>query len=236
MPVEKIGQQMTVDEAKTVLTKAGQTIIDEHRINNDVGTMLRLDSGAVVNVWDKGTFNVQGKKKAEIATILASGTSIVGSGRRAGVSNKIFVVYGHDTGARTQLEAMLRRWGLDPLFLDQLASEGQTIIEKLENYAYSVNYGVVLATPDDQGHRANHPDEKTFRARQNVVLELGMLLAKLGRSKIAVLIKNPSTMERPSDIQGLVYIPFTDNLEKEVGVALAKEMTKQGFNIDIGKL
>jgi len=63
-----------------------------------------------------------------------------------------------------------------------------------------------------------------------------MLLAKLGRSKIAVLIKNPSTMERPSDIQGLVYIPFTDNLDKEVGVALAKEMAKQGFNIDIGKL
>jgi len=150
--------------------------------------------------------------------------------------NKIFVVYGHDTGARSQLEAMLRRWGLDPLFLDQLASEGQTIIEKLENYAYSVNYAVVLATPDDEGHRANRPDEKTFRARQNVVLELGMLLAKLGRSKIAVLIKNPSTMERPSDIQGLVYIPFTDNLDKEVGVALAKEMAKQGFNIDIGKL
>ena len=95
---------------------------------------------------------------------------------------------------------------------------------------------MVLATPDDEGHRANRPDEKTFRARQNVVLELGMLLAKLGRSKIAVLIKNPSTMERPSDIQGLVYIPFTDNLDKEVGVALAKEMAKQGFNIDIGKL
>jgi len=166
---------------------------------------------------------------------LSTGAGIDRVGRAA-ISNKIFVVYGHDTAARSQLEAMLRRWGLDPLFLDQLPSEGQTIIEKLENYAYSVNYGVILATPDDEGHRANRPDEKTFRVRQNVVLEFGMLLAKLGRSKIAILIKPPSKMERPSDIQGLVYIPFTDNLEKEVGVALAKEMDKQGFNIDIGKL
>jgi len=226
---------MTLEQAKNFLVKAGQTITEERRVSNDTGTMLRLDCGAVVNVWDKGSFNVQGRQKAEIETILASGAGVARPARGA-ISNKIFVVYGHDTGARSQLEAMLRRWGLDPLFLDQLASEGQTIIEKLENYAYSVNYAVVLATPGDEGHRANRPDEKTFRARQNVVLELGMLLAKLGRSKIAVLIKNPSTMERPSDIQGLVYIPFTDNLDKEVGVALAKEMAKQGFNIDIGKL
>jgi predicted nucleotide-binding protein len=226
---------MTLEQAKNLLAKAGQTITEERRVSNDTGTLLRLDCGAVVNVWDKGSFNVQGKHKTEVESILASGAGIARVGRAA-TSNKIFVVYGHDTAARSQLEAMLRRWGLDPLFLDQLPSEGQTIIEKLENYAYSVNYGVVLATPDDEGHRANRPDEKTFRARQNVVLELGMLLAKLGRSKIAILIKNPSTMERPSDIQGLVYIPFTDNLEKEVGVALAKEMAKQGFNIDIGKL
>jgi predicted nucleotide-binding protein len=226
---------MTLDQAKNLVSKAAYAITEERRVSNDTGTMLRLDCGAVVNVWDKGSFNVQGKHKTEVEAILASGAGLARTGRVA-ISNKIFVVYGHDTAARSQLEAMLRRWGLDPLFLDQLPSEGQTIIEKLENYAYSVNYAVVLATPDDEGHRANRPDEKTFRARQNVVLELGMLLAKLGRSKIAILIKNPSAMERPSDIQGLVYIPFTDNLEKEVGVALAKEMAKQGFNIDVGKL
>ncbi|MBP3507977.1 MAG: nucleotide-binding protein [Lachnospiraceae bacterium] len=46
----------------------------------------------------------------------------------------MFVVYGHDTVARTQLEALLRRWDLEPLILDQLVSAGQTIIEKLEEY------------------------------------------------------------------------------------------------------
>lgn len=45
-------------------------------------------------------------------------------------SRKVFVVYGHDMNARTQLEAMLRRWDMEPLIIDQLVSFGYTIIEK----------------------------------------------------------------------------------------------------------
>ncbi|OIR25044.1 hypothetical protein BGC33_05290 [Bathymodiolus thermophilus thioautotrophic gill symbiont] len=131
---------------------------------------------------------------------------------------------------------MLRRWGLEPLILDQLPSQGQTIIEKLESYAADVQFAVVLATPDDMGHRAEHSDESTYRARQNVVLELGMLLSQLGRKKVAVLLKDQENMERPSDIQGLIYIPFKDNLEHDAGLLLAKEMAAQGYNVDVAKL
>ena len=92
-----------------------------------------------------------------------------------------------------------------------------------------------LATLDDEGHRAGHPDEKSFRARQNVVLELGMLLSKLGRQRVAILLKKQDRMERPSDIQGLIYIPFRDDL-KDAGVLLAKEMVAQGYQIDVWKL
>ena len=59
---------MTLEQAKNLLVKAGQTITEERRVSNDTGTMLRLDCGAVVNVWDKGSFNVQGRQKAEIET------------------------------------------------------------------------------------------------------------------------------------------------------------------------
>ena len=60
-------------------------------------------------------------------------------------------MYGHDEIARTQLEALLRRWDLEPIILDQQASGGQTIIEKLEEYGADVGYAIVLATPDDDG-------------------------------------------------------------------------------------
>src|SRR5206468_2730877 len=127
-----------------------------------------------------------------------SPTAVGESKGKFGVKRRGFVVYGHDETCRTQLEAMLRRWGLEPLILDQLPTEGQTVIEKLEAAIAEADFGVVLATPDDEGHRANHPDEKAYRARQNVVLELGMLLANLGRQNVAILVKTQENMERPS--------------------------------------
>ncbi len=63
-----------------------------------------------------------------------------------------------------------------------------------------------------------------------------MLLQMLGRKKVAILLKEQDKMERPSDIQGLIYIPFPDNLEKEAGVLLAKEMCAQGYDIAVAKL
>ena len=43
-------------------------------------------------------------------------------------------------------------------------------------------------------------------------------------------------MERPSDIQGLIYIPFKDDVAKEAGVILAKTMVARGYRIDVAKL
>jgi predicted nucleotide-binding protein len=225
-----------LDTTKQQLVKNGFSIKSEKRLGNETGTQLTLESGQKVNIFDNGSLNVQGKKKEDVESVLfISGDSQVGSATPK-QNNKVFVVYGHDSTARAQLEAMLRRWGLEPLILDQLPSEGQTIIEKLISFTSGVNFAVVLATPDDEGYRSGHPDEKTLRARQNVVLEMGMLLSLLGREKVAILLKQGSDMERPSDIQGLIYIPFKDNLEKDAGVLLAKEMHSKGFNIPLSKL
>lgn len=125
---------------------------------------------------------------------------------------------------------------LEPLILDQLAFEGQTIIEKLEKYTGNdVRFADVLSTPDDEGYARGKADEKKFRARQNVVFELEMLLAKPGRSRVAILLEHQDQMERPSDVQGLIYLPFTDSID-ETKVRLAKEMDKQGIRIDVAKL
>jgi predicted nucleotide-binding protein len=153
----------------------------------------------------------------------------------APASRKVFVVYGHSDKARTELEAMLRRWDLEPLILDQLTSGGQTIIEKLESVRREAVFAVVLATPDDEGHRREHPEEKAYRARQNVVLELGMMLAVLGRSKVAIVLKTDVQMERPSDIQGLIYVSFRDDV-REAALTLAKEINGQGIPIDLSKV
>lgn len=230
---------MTFEEAKQLLKAADFSTKSEERTGNDLGWQIRLSNGGIVNVFDTGAFNVQGKCQAEIKAALGATESApakVAAPAQRNTNNKVFVVYGHDETAKNHLEAMLRRWHLEPLILDQLPSEGQTIIEKLEKYTAEVKFAVVLATPDDEGHRAGREDEKAYRARQNVVLELGMLLSRLGRSRVAILLKQQANMERPSDIQGLIYIPFRDDLQKEAGTILAKEMAAQGYHIDVARL
>lgn len=46
----------------------------------------------------------------------------------------------------------------------------------------------------------------------------------------------PATMAALADIHGLIYIPFKDDLQKEAGTILAKEMAARGYHIDIKKL
>lgn len=227
---------MDTDEARRLLGEAGLAISTEKRLGNETGTQLRLKNGAIVNVFDNGGFNVQGKNKDAVQAVLSGGAASRPKDAKQLIKRKVFVVYGHDETSRTQLEAMLRRWGLEPLILDQLPTEGQTVIEKLEGAIAEADFGVVLATPDDEGHRVGHPDEKAYRARQNVVLELGMLLANFGRQNVAILLKTQENMERPSDIQGLIYIPFKDDIAKDAGVTLAKTMAARGYQIDVKKL
>lgn len=233
---------MNVSEVKRILGENGFNILNESRSGNDLATVLHLNNGCIVNCWDKGTVNFQGKNQNEVLLLFGKQSNRIDSSiveKAAANTNignrKVFVVYGHDNNARTQLEAMLRRWDIEPIILDQLVSSGQTIIEKLEEYASQVNFAIVLATPDDMGHAKEHPDKIRHRARQNVVLELGMFLAKIGRRKVAILLSQAEDMEKPSDIDGLLYIPFKDNVE-EAKLSLAKEMDNNGYNIDVKKL
>ena len=61
------------------------------------------------------------------------------------------------------------------------------------------------------------------------------MLTKLGRDRVAILMKDQTNMERPSDIQGLIYIPFKDDVG-DAALALAKEINAKGIHIDLSKV
>jgi predicted nucleotide-binding protein len=145
------------------------------------------------------------------------------------LSKDVFVVYGHDTDAREKLELLLHRMDLNPIVLANLPAAGDTIIEKLEQYLgerSNVGFACVLLTPDDEGHAQGQSEARRYRARQNVVLELGMVLARLGRRRVAILHKG--SVELPSDIAGLVWIPFQERVDEAAG-ALFKELEAAGY-------
>ena len=223
---------MKVDYIVSCLEKTQIVIEENKRSGNNLATVLKLSNGCIINCYDSGKVVYQGKNTDEVKNIIEHTAQIV---QKEEKNRKVFVVYGHDLNARTQLEAMLRRWDIEPLIIDQLVSSGQTIIEKLEENTDKVQFGIVLATPDDIGYSKGKEECKKYRVRQNVILELGMLLSKVGRSKVAILLSQAEEMEKPSDIDGLIYIPFTNNVE-EAKVSLAKELQRNGYEIYITKL
>ena len=91
----------------------------------------------------------------------------------------------------------------------------------------------MLLTPGDEGFKAGKTEDKKYRARQNVVLELGMVLARLGRRRVAILHKQ--SIELPSDIAGLLYVPVTERVE-EVKNRLFNELREAGYDPDAGAL
>lgn len=216
---------MTFEEIKTKFENCSTMSIVEIK-DIQYGKCISLSNGGKVNCFSSGKHSVQGKNQDAVKAIL--------EGNAVSANRKIFVVYGHDEIARTQLEALLRRWDLEPIILDQQASAGQTIIEKLEEYTADVGYAIVLATPDDEGKAKSETATKS-RVRQNVVLELGMFLAKLGRERVAILLKEAADFERPSDIQGLIYIPFQNKVD-EVSLNLIRELSRQGYTIDPSRI
>nr|WP_276600413.1 nucleotide-binding protein [Nannocystis sp. ILAH1] len=146
----------------------------------------------------------------------------------------VFVVHGHDEVAREQLELVLHRLGLDPYVLQNRDSGGLTIIEALEqrigrSAAGGIAFGIVLMTPDDVGYaKAKGSESSLPRARQNVVLEMGMLIASLGRERVAILKKGE--IEIPSDAGGVIYISFERHVRETVP-KLAQRLRGAGFSL-----
>jgi predicted nucleotide-binding protein len=121
----------------------------------------------------------------------------------------IFIVHGSDTlraerVARTVKEAT----GRETIILREQASLGQTLIEKFETHAAKASYAIIILTPDDEGGRKDEGNHRP-RARQNVILEMGYFYGILGRSRVSVLLF--PGIEKPSDMDGIVYISFDDN-------------------------
>jgi predicted nucleotide-binding protein len=143
-------------------------------------------------------------------------------------SNKIFIVHGHDEGARETLARFIERLGFEPVILHEQANRGRTVIEKVEANS-KVGFAVVLLTPDDIG--CVKTGTPAPRARQNVLLELGYFIGLLGRDRVCTLKRGD--LEFPSDFAGAVWVPMDETSGWKL--ALAKELQAAGYAIDMNR-
>lgn len=147
-------------------------------------------------------------------------------------SNKVFIVHGHDETAKINVARFVEKLGLKAIILHEQASKGKTIIEKFEEQALSSSFSIILLTPDDIGYAKGEKDHETYRARQNVIFELGYFCGALGRKNVSVLYKDG--VEIPNDYMGVVYTRLDESEGWKLN--LAKEMKQAGLEIDMNKV
>ena len=140
-------------------------------------------------------------------------------------------MHGHDGEAKQAVTGFIEKLGLEAIILDEQASSGNTIIEKIEANS-NVGFAIVLYTPCDLGAAKGEKDHLKPLARQNVIFEHGYLIGKIGRKNVCALVKGD--IETPNDISGVVYIKMDQGDGWKLDVA--KEMKKSGYEVDLNKI
>ena len=141
--------------------------------------------------------------------------------------DKVFIVHGHDGELKHSVARIIEKQGIEAIILSEQANKGRTIIEKFEDYS-DVGGAICLFTADDYG-KAKADKADNTRARQNVVLETGYFMGKLGRNHVVLLADKG--IEMPSDLSGVVY---TDTMSWQFD--LLKELNAMGYKVDLNKL
>jgi predicted nucleotide-binding protein len=155
--------------------------------------------------------------------ILRANPDIETSNLEKVVGNTVFVIHGHDESLKNEVKLLLINAGVNHIVLHEQPDKGRTIIDKLLEESTASNYAIALFSPDDKTEQG----EK--RARQNVVLEVGYFLGKLGKERVRLLVKDK--IEIPSDLQGILYEPFDTSGSWKTRIL--KELMAVGIYVDL---
>ncbi|WP_192485183.1 MULTISPECIES: TIR domain-containing protein [Cysteiniphilum] len=141
---------------------------------------------------------------------------------------KIFLASSSNESARVVLEKIMSNHHKKARFTDweNIFTTGDFILEKILEISKSHDGGIFIFAPDDIQYRDN--GKECYVVRDNVLLELGVFLGSLGKSKNMILI--PDMVKIPSDLDGLVYEQYLysdnkDDLENNI-VSKKSEINK----------
>jgi len=219
-----------------ILSKFGEESVPSKTLQRGLG--IRVLGRAENEFTNAKTLILSALKSAKLSIIDETLPEVgIAQANESGIaiSNKVFIVHGHDEKAKNELEIFLREIGLVPIVLHRQANEGQTIIEKFEKHS-DVGYAFVLLTPDeiaytvDQSTLSESERKIEFRARPNVIFEFGYFVGKLSRKRVTCLYTGSVSL--PSDINGLLYKQFSQSIE-ESGYGIIKELKAAGYNLNV---
>ena len=146
----------------------------------------------------------------------------------------IFLVHGHDDEFIASVVNFLSARDIEAVVLKRVGGSSQSLFQKFFDFASKARFAVVLIGCDDIGaarrqYEADGVGDRAlqFRARQNVILELGFFYGLLGWDKVFVLRRHPEVpypnFELPSDLAGVVFDAYDQSGEwrDELGARLS---------------
>lgn len=108
-------------------------------------------------------------------------------------------------------EAIFKIWS------NEVFRASQYPLESLADAIEEADFAIAIASPEDivrkRGSEVSIP-------RDNVLVELGMSIGKLGRERSMVLVPRRAEVELPSDFKGLNLIPYKDGDDKDLAALL----------------
>jgi hypothetical protein len=130
--------------------------------------------------------------------------------------SRVFISHGRSSDWR-EVQAYIEKDLKTPtLELAQEPNRGRTVLQKLNDESKTCSFAVVVMTGDDA------VDTGAPRARENVLHEIGYFQGKLGLANVCLLHEEGTSI--PSNIHGLVYIPFPKGLISATYGVLAREL------------
>jgi predicted nucleotide-binding protein len=114
----------------------------------------------------------------------------------------VFIIHGHAPDWRIVERFINKKLNFKTIVLQETYRSGETIIEKLESLLEECDCAVAIMSPDDK------MIDGTFRARPNVIYEMGYCDGSMHRERLIVM--KEKTVDIHSDLHGLVYIPYED--------------------------
>lgn len=187
-------------------------------------------------LWNDNTINLFNQQLNILKSAQSSLIDINSKSLNNNIFNgkDIFIVHGHNEEMKQSVARCIEKLKLNPIILHEQSSKGKTIIEKFFDYS-NVIYAIILLSADDIAYpKDENSNNFKYRARQNVIFELGYFMGKLGRERVLSLYEEIDNFEIPSDYNGVLFIPY--DKKGNWKLELVKELKAVGISIDANNI
>lgn len=151
-------------------------------------------------------------------------------------TRQVLLAHGRDERWKQAVEHLLEQAGEHEIrIVNQRSGERGRLADALDEPVTASRYAVVLLTADDVGGPRLESDSEPFfstRAHQEVVFQMGFLVAALSPGRVCVLYEDG--VELPYDLEGVSHVRL--DLAGTWQPKLLLHLRRAGFDYDMNKL